>query len=289
MNPSSFSRFWPVLAVLTAALLACNTPMRLIGVEPTLSPAVESSPTAILPVVTETGAAPVLEATPTDTAPAPAVTLTQPVQAPFAVSTEVVKEESTEPPSPYVIDMEYPVFSGSPESAAAGLNQQINEIVTRQRAGFDEMVATPSPPEFMVGPHGFHMRYQVRHNDGRYVSVYFPLSLYNSGAAHPLPYSETLTYDVANERVLQLEDLFQPGSDYLTVLSQKSIADLQSRGLTGGESGAEPLPENYRNWNLSPEGLEIVFDPYQVAPYAAGYQIIVIPWAELSDILALDF
>jgi hypothetical protein len=275
MSLTYIFRIWPILVVLSAASLACSTPVRLLGLEQTQIAPVETAQLAASPVSTAT------EASPLQTA-------TQPAPTPFEVRTEILKEERSEPPSPYVIDLEYPQFHGTPQSAAEGLNQHVNEIVARQRAGFDEMVSMPTPAEFQVGPHGFYMRYEVHYNDGKYVSIYFLLSLYSSGAAHPLPYSETLTYDAASERVLQLADLFQPGSDYLTVLSEKSIASLQSRDITGGESGAVPIAENYRNWNLSPDGLLITFDPYQVAPYAAGYQTILIPWAELSDILAFD-
>lgn len=291
MNRSHSLRFWPALVGLAAVVLACSTPLKLLGIEPTPTAALE----ATLPAALLTSAATEEVPTPSLTAPLPTLsateavpTATQPAAAPFQVATETIKEENNQPPSPYGIDLEYPRFSGAPEPAADDLNQQVNELVTRQRTEFDEMVKTPTPVEFQTGPHGLNMRYEVRYNDGKYVSIYFQISLYNSGAAHPLPYSETLTYDVGNQRVLQLGDLFQPGSDYLTVLSEKSIASLHSQDITGGEEGAAPVENNYRNWNLSPDGLLITFDPYQVAAYARGYVPILIPWAELGDILTLD-
>ena len=261
----------PILILVVAALfgLACGLPVGLLE---------ESRP----PTPTAAQQAPLATNT-------PAVVSTELVPLPAfpEIKTETIKEESKTPPSPYVIDLEYPVFSGGPDGAADGPNQVVSELVARQRAAFEEMVKT-TPVMDQAGPHGLQMRYEVRQNDGKYISLFFNLSSYSSGAAHPLPYSETINYSVAQQRVLALEDLFQPGSDYLGVISQKCLAWLQSQNITGGEAGAAPTPENYRNWNITPDGLVITFDPYQVAAYAMGYVTVTIPWAELQDILSLD-
>jgi hypothetical protein len=227
-----------ILAMTAMVLLSCGLPSGLLR---------ESRPPT--PTTGPAPATPSVPAVERLTPSAPAVdsaSPTPPALAALQVQTETVKEESKTPPSPYVIDLEYPLFSGAPDSAAAGLNQQVQEVVARQRASFEAMVKT-TPADLQVGPHGLYMSYEVRHNDGKYVSLYFSLSTYSSGAAHPLPYSETLTYDVAQQRTLALGDLFKPGSDYLGVISQKCLAWLQSQFITGGEAGAAATPENYRN------------------------------------------
>jgi hypothetical protein len=43
--------------------------------------------------------------------------------------------------------------------------------------------------------------------------------------------------------------------------------------------------ENYRNWNITPDGLMITFDEYQVAPYAAGPQTVTVPYSELRGLI----
>jgi len=53
--------------------------------------------------------------------------------------------------------------------------------------------------------------------------------------------------------------------------------------------GTAPVPENYENWVLTPDALVFTFEPYQVAAYAAGPQIVTIPLADLADILAPEF
>jgi hypothetical protein len=49
--------------------------------------------------------------------------------------------------------------------------------------------------------------------------------------------------------------------------------------------GAEPTLENYRNWNITTEGLMVTFERGQVAAYAAPAQIVTIPYDELTSLI----
>jgi len=118
------------------------------------------------------------------------------------------------------------------------------------------------------------------------VSVLFYVDGYVTGAAHPFHYSYALNYDLSEARVLGLADLFQPGTDYLGVLSRYSLDDLKRQGVLEWENGALPAPENYQRWNITPDGLLISFDQYTVAPGVTGPQSVLVPYAALSDILA---
>ena len=48
------------------------------------------------------------------------------------------------------------------------------------------------------------------------------------------------------------------------------------------KDGTEPLVENFSSLTLTPEGICINFQPYQVAPWAAGPQRVDMPLAELA-------
>lgn len=120
------------------------------------------------------------------------------------------------------------------------------------------------------------------------VSVLFYVDGYVMGAAHPFHYSYSVNYDVDQARVLGLRDLFLPDTDYLEILSRYCLDDLTEQGVLAWEEGALPAPENYQQWNIAQEGLLISFDEYTVAPYAAGPQSVVVPYAVLEGILAPD-
>ena len=90
-------------------------------------------------------------------------------------------------------------------------------------------------------------------------------------------------------RALAPKDLFRAGADWPAALSRVAIPLLE-REL--GEmadpawvaEGAGPSAENFARWALVPDGLLLLFDPYQVAPYAAGPQAVTIPRTALADV-----
>ena len=41
-------------------------------------------------------------------------------------------------------------------------------------------------------------------------------------------------------------------------------------------------------WDFSDEGLVLQFEPYEIAPYAAGAPTVTIPWSDIADLLARD-
>jgi hypothetical protein len=116
------------------------------------------------------------------------------------------------------------------------------------------------------------------------ISVLFYVDGYVMGAAHPFHYSHSLNYDTEAIQMIELRDLFLPGSDYLEVLSRYSLDDLERQGVLEWEEGALPLPENFQRWNVDAQGLLISFDVYTIAPYAAGPQSVLIPYEDMRDI-----
>jgi hypothetical protein len=118
-------------------------------------------------------------------------------------------------------------------------------------------------------------------------SINFDISFYASGAAHPGHYSITVNYDLGQSKELALSDLFLPNSNYLETISSYCIAELGKQPFFEGPfaEGAQPTPENYHNWNITPDGLLITFDEYQVAPYAAGPQKVTVPYSALQTLI----
>ena len=128
-------------------------------------------------------------------------------------------------------------------------------------------------------------RYEVLYNQNGLLSLRVWVSIYMKGAAHPGSFSNTFNYDLSAGRLLVLDDLFQPDSQYLTVLAQFCQAEISRRDSAFWPDGAGPDPANYRSWNLSEDGLLVTFDEYQVAPYAAGPQSVLVPYSTLSGLL----
>ena len=100
-----------------------------------------------------------------------------------------------------------------------------------------------------------------------------------------------LNYDLKNGKPIKLADLFKPDAKYLQVIAKHCIDELKKKpGLMADEidRGAAPAAKNYANWTITKRGLGINFDAYQVAPYAAGPQFVLVPYSVLKDLIKPD-
>ena len=126
------------------------------------------------------------------------------------------------------------------------------------------------------------------------VSVRFDVGSYYQGAAHPNSYTHVVNYDLKNGKPIKLADLFQPGAKYLQAISAFCIAELKKQSGEKGlledqiKEGAAPTAKNYQSWTISKKGLGINFDAYQVGPYAAGPQFVLVPYSALKDLIKPD-
>jgi hypothetical protein len=144
------------------------------------------------------------------------------------------------------------------------------------------------PPAPLTNGSYFDTQYALVYQSNGLWALKFSFSGYADGATHPFHYSMTFNYDLEQGRELALGDLFAADTGYLKAISSFCIAELTRRdiGFYGGfEHGAEPNDANYRNWNITFDGILITFDEYQVAPYAAGPQSITVPFSELKSII----
>lgn len=209
----------------------------------------------------------------------------EPTRAAVAVviAEERIHEIQSEPLK-YEIDARYPRLEWD-SGAAAAFNTAVQRAVDEDIHYFLEQAqdANPHPtnPEFGSS---LYTDFATLHTGNGYLSVLMRISTYYAGAAHPGTYSRAFNYDLENGELLELDDLFAPGSEYLPLLADTCLNDLRDRGVLAWEDGALPTPENYRVWNLTPGGLQITFDEYSVAPYAAGRQQVVIPYENLRAI-----
>ena len=139
--------------------------------------------------------------------------------------------------------------------------------------------------------------YEIRYATDDLISVEFSEDSYSRGAAHGNQLTSVLNYDVKNGKKLVLADLFNPKSNYLSVISAYCTRDLKQQAQKNKEtmlsddtiqSGASARTDNYKAWAITRKGLWITFDPYQVAAYAAGPQYVLVPYSALKDIIKAD-
>ena len=211
--------------------------------------------------------------------------------APLRIAMKELKEERKA--QKFRGEAHYPQIVNSQDARVLLLNREIEDRVKSSVGGFAKDVAENDPeflkkldPEAQIS--SIDIDAGVVTATGHLLSIFFAESTYSAGAAHPNHNGAVLNYDLQAGRALQLSDLFKPRAAYLARLAQICIGVLKKDGVSDDEwieRGAAPEAENYARWNITPQGLLITFDQYQVASYAEGPKEIIIPYATLKDII----
>jgi len=192
----------------------------------------------------------------------------------------------------YEIDARYPQLTGGSNPNFEKFNSVVRAPVMKEVAGFKKATAPEEGeeprPEGSMGS-DLNVSYEVALAQDDLISVGFSIGSYYQGAAHPNTVSDVVNYDLKNGKPLKLADLFKPGAKYLQAIANYCIADLKKQAKDKGlldeeiQNGAGPNAKNYQNWTITRKGLGINFDAYQVGPYAAGPQYVLVPYSSLKD------
>lgn len=129
--------------------------------------------------------------------------------------------------------------------------------------------------------------YQVEFNQKGILSVTLQEMYYQHRAAHPMTYLRAFTFSTQAGRVLRLEDLFRPGSDFRSVLDQHMKRQLAERDVplltpfTGVQDGQE--------FYLTADGLVLYYQLYEFTPYVWGFLRFTVPYGDLADLLRPEY
>lgn len=135
-------------------------------------------------------------------------------------------------------------------------------------------------------PYELETTYSTTRSTPSVLSIVWKTASYTGGAHGNLEIT-CLNYDLRTGRRLDLADLFKDPEKALQLMSSWSQKELaRSLGEDTDEDmirdGVAPDLRNFANLTLTPQGLRIEFQPYQVAPWAAGPQRVDMPLAELA-------
>ncbi len=128
------------------------------------------------------------------------------------------------------------------------------------------------------------------------ISIRFDVSEYHAGAAHPNNYARVLNYHFKKHQVLSTAQLFASSTQAFPFLSAYTRSALQNTFSDMSEEefvlqvfpGTDLKPENWEAVGITKNGLTVIFNPYQVAPYARGIPQIKISLGDLEDIISSE-
>jgi hypothetical protein len=186
----------------------------------------------------------------------------------------------------YTVQADTPFLQRSEDQRVIKFNNEMTLLTQEEVAKFKDNVAQTQSIQGGAGS-SYIQQYKLLSPPGNLLSLKFSIMIYIEGSAHPGTHTRTVTYDLEAGSDVSLAQLFVSGSDYLTPIANYCIAQLKTRniGFEAFASGADPIPANYGSWNITPQGLMITFDEYQVAAYAAGVQEVVVPYTELQSVI----
>jgi hypothetical protein len=207
------------------------------------------------------------------------------------------KDKSADKKLRFEIGTAQPQLTGDDTARVEKFNRAITKLVAartgefrkdiddqaREEAAARQDTKSPPPPSFL------EIGYEVTAASKDFISVLFTFYGYMSGAAHPNTSTQSFNYDLNRNAPARLADLFTPNSNYLKEISDYAVRELKRLETASWvENGAGPKIENFHSWNVTPAGLRITFDPYQVGPYAAGGHEVVVPYSVLKPIIKPD-
>src|SRR4030095_4004940 len=196
----------------------------------------------------------------------------------------------------YQVEAFYPQITGGSNPNFEKFNQLVRSLVTKELAEFRKEMAPKEReeprPEGSMGS-DINVAYTIALAQDDLASIQFDVGSYYQGAAHPNSFTTVVNYDLKNGKQLKLADVLKQGSKFLQVISTYCINDLKKQGKAQGsdamleddwiQRGAGPTLKNYQSWTITKKGLGINFDSYQVAPYAAGPQFVMVPYSAIKD------
>lgn len=208
--------------------------------------------------------------------------------APGAVLARITAAHRANPA--WTVALAYPQLVGT-SLAIQAINARLRSDAFGAESGFFQELASFGPPA-PGAPHFASSLFggvQTAIDTPRYVGFVSAAGIMPAGAAHPTTTVSTRTFELRTGRALSLAALFRPTSDYLAVLSRQSrrlLRPVLGRFLdpTMFDPGTAPVAANFTAWSLTPFGLRITFQNYQVAAYAVGTPSVVIPYAALAKV-----
>lgn len=208
----------------------------------------------------------------------------------YHLKSKTVSENGTAPR--YSVMAQYPVIKGlHGKDAEAALNEHIAKWILERTTQFRQEMTSIASDDVgnLPGNNRISITYVIKIKTDHVLGLSWDVYQEYIGSAHPSEVLLPMMYNLDTGAQITLADLFKPGSSYLKRLSQictqQLMASFAGSGYPVFEDGLKPTPQNFANFLIRPEGLYFLFNPYQVAPYVAGAQEVVIPYPLVADIL----
>jgi len=197
----------------------------------------------------------------------------------------------------------YPKFAGTPSASQIYLqlktlifndlvidSAKVEQLNMNQLADLLVQDYVSAKAEFKESTMNFEyvINGEVAYQHPQLWSIYLNIYTY-TGGAHPMSYQKFLNVDPDTGNKIDLINYFD-NKDELKRKVEETIR--QTHDLTGEQQWSDVFFSDRFQWpenmGLTSKGLMMVYNPYEILPYAAGFTEIVIPINEAEKYLSFD-
>ena len=198
-----------------------------------------------------------------------------------------------------IMKVQYDEFTVSTDNSdISDVFDAVNEV---SKSGADEFINTyGEDAESAIEEYGYDDSYYtyehslgVKRLDNKVISVYVYESSFAMGA-HGYAWSNGYNYDTKTGQLLEDDDIFAGDNSALADGLEELLLTKYDAAIFFNEDVSEdilPILEDDEysglRYIVGQEGIEVIFNPYDIAHYAAGAQQVTIPWG--SDLLNNDY
>lgn len=163
------------------------------------------------------------------------------------------------------------------------LNKEIASIINSYQKKFQEELKYITTNNYYT----LNISYQ-KYKYKNYISVILFTEFY-TGGAHPNHLIKTINYDTKINKIITIDDLIAKDKNIIDKLSILSREYLSKNKIFNDEivkemmlEGTKKKKENFSNFAFTDNGLMILFERYQIAPYYFGDYHIIVPYSKLN-------
>ena len=187
----------------------------------------------------------------------------------------------------YEISIEYPQIL-DPAGRAAAFNKAMHDAAFGKQSSGDAISEYRSlDPPMATGAENFYeAAYTVPYLDRRLASVLFGIATY-SGGAHPNSAQLGILFDLEKGRAFALSDILADPKTSVEAIAAECKLRLEAEAKKEDwelfdNPDVAAVVGQIESWSADKDGVDILFDPYSVAPYVVGPRDCRLSYAELA-------
>ncbi len=173
----------------------------------------------------------------------------------------------------------YPLIDGPEKEGVKKINQQIIAQRDKWIASQQELIKDAKEQNLICSTNGNEVNYGITFNKDDILSILFEGYLY-AGGAHGMPYRMPQTFRVSTGEPISLSEVTGLSKEEVTKRINEKFKALYIQNPNNFWENAVDLVAGltYENFSyyVEQDGVHIYFDPYFLAPFAAGFVEVIL-------------